>query len=606
MVAAPVVPEATLAAPSALRSRWQRPEWRAALSIGAAVLVGFVVRVAIAATDDAPSTDETAYLRSGLSLVSGEGFQRGGRPELHFPPLVPFLQGMASKVFDDPHHGAVVLTTLAGTAVILPLALIAGRLGGRRAAIVTAWVAALTPAISTTLINRGGGSEGIYALLVATAVWLTLSAAGSLGASRLLRVAGAGLSVGLAYLTRPEGLFFAVPLGLAVLWLGWRSARASGAGGLPPPPPPGKDGEDGDAAAAGGGPGLRARVAGLGPLARSVVPLAAAFGLPIVACVVPYAAFLHSHTGSWELSAKTQDASIPAWRAVARDDREARDVVLYDIDDDFRFTAESHSLPSLAREDPGGYAGIVGNNVRKFTRTIVSPDGGTWLRWQLLPLPVWALAVWGAWRYRSRRMALVVAVALLPVTTSLIFFVQPRYLVGTAALATIPVGVLLAGQPQPRARALGGVAMAFLALSTILAFQGGGGWWHPTDHTSQRAAGDWIAAHTRPEERIMARSQVVEYYSHRTTIALPYADYDRILAYGRYYGVQYLVLDDNTSTNLRPQLEFLRFRDTAPGLRLVHEAAGEGGNTRIFAFDPAPPTDVRPGPHLGFVGDGAA
>jgi Dolichyl-phosphate-mannose-protein mannosyltransferase len=574
VVVAPVAPEAAVAAPQGARGLaglWARPAWRAGILIAAAVLVGLAVRLAIAATDDAPSTDETAYLRSGLSLVQGDGFQRSGRPELHFPPLVPFLMGMASKVFTDPHDGAVALTTIAGTAAIIPLALTAGRLGGRRAAVATAWVAALTPAISTTLINRGGGSEGEYTLLVALAVWLAISAAGSAGRSRLLRVAGAGLSVGFAYLTRPEGLFLAVPLGVGVLWLAYREVR---------------------------GEGLR-------PQARAVVPMAAAFAAPIIACVIPYAAFLHSHTGSWELSAKTQDASIDAWYGVARGDREARDVVLYDIDEDFRFTAESHSLPSLAVDDPGGYAGIVAANVRMLARTIVNPDGGTWACWQLLPLPVWALAVWGACRRWSGPMAVVVAVGMLPVTTALIFFVQPRYLVVTAALATIPVGVLLSTLPRPRARVVGGTAFVFLLLSVVLAFQGGGGWWHPTDHTSQRGAGDWIAAHTEPDERIMARSQVVEYYSHRTTIALPYTDYDTMLAYGRYYGVQYLVLDENTSSRLRPQFGFLRFQDRAPGLRLVHEAAGEGGKTRIFAFDPAPPTDVRPGPHLGFVGDGA-
>jgi hypothetical protein len=104
----------------------------------------------------------------------------------------------------------------------------------------------------------------------------------------------------------------------------------------------------------------------------------------------------------------------------------------------------------------------------------------------------------------------------------------------------------------------------------------------------------------------MARSMVVEYYADRTTIALPYTDYDGIIRYGRHYGVRYLVLDENTATRLRPQLGFLRRVDEAPGLRLVHEAHGEAGTTRIFALDPPPPTDAPPGPRLGFVGDGPA
>jgi hypothetical protein len=591
VVVVPAVAEAAvLPAPAPAPVARDRAAVRFALMVGAALLVGLALRVAIGLTDDAPSTDETAYLRSGQSLVAGDGFARGqGRPELHFPPLVPFLFGMAGKVVDDPHVGAVVLTTVSGTAAILPLALTARRLGGRRAGVATAWVAALTPAISTTLTNRGGGSEGEYVLLLALAVWLVTTSADHRGAARAVRVAGGGLSVGLAYLTRPEGLFAAVPLGVAVLYLALRDNRP--------------DGEPGEAR-------LRVwRRGGVRPVARAAVPVAA-FGVPIVACVVPYAAFLHTHTGAWELSAKTNDASIEAWHAVARGDREGRDVVLYDIDDEFHFTAESHSLPSLARDDPGGYAAIVGTNAKVLWRTLFNPDGDMWMRWQLLPMPVWGLAIYGAVRHRSRAMAMVLAVAALPLVTALAFFVQPRYLVVTAALATIPVGVALAGFSHlsvGRARAATAVTVALCALSVGLAFHGGGGWWHPTDHTSQEGAGRWVAAHTEPGERIMARSQVVEYYSHRTTIALPYTDYAGILAYGRHYGVQYLVLDDNTVSRLRPQLGFLRFQNNAPGLELVHEAVGEGGTTRIFAFSPRTPADhAPPGPHLGFVGDGAA
>ena len=588
MVVAPVALDvAVVPVPVPAPVRRDRTALRFALLVGAALLVGLALRIAIGLTDDAPSTDETAYLRSGQSLAEGHGFARGvDRPELHFPPLVPFLFGMMGKVVDDPHTGAVIVTTVAGTLAILPLAFTARRLGGHRAGVITAWVAALTPAISTTLFIRGGGSEGLYTLLAATAVMLVVYAAGTRGTARALQVAGAGLAVGLAYLTRPEGLFFALPLGVAVLYLAWRDNQ--------PVHEPGEAWH------------RVWRRGGLRAAARAAAPIAA-FGVPILACVAPYAAFLHSHTGSWELSAKTQDASIEAWLAVARDDREARDIVLYDIDDEFRFTAESHSLPSLAFGDPGGYARIVAANVDKLWTTVVPPEGGAWFRWQLLPFPVWALAAWGAWRHRSRSMALIVGVAMLPVVTSLIFFVQPRYLIGSAALATIPLGLLLADLAAPRARVLGGVALALLATSSIFAFHGAGGWWHPNDHTSLEAAGQWVAENTELNDRIMARSQIVEYYSHRTTIALPYTDYPQMLAYGRHYGVQYLVLDANTAANLRPQFEFLRTIDNAPGLKLVHEARGEGGATRVFAFHPSTPVDdAPPGPHLGFVGDGVA
>jgi hypothetical protein len=144
-----------------------------------------------------------------------------------------------------------------------------------------------------------------------------------------------------------------------------------------------------------------------------------------------------------------------------------------------------------------------------------------------------------------------------------------------------------------------------LAVSSIQGFHGAaGGWWHPTDGSDQRAAGEWIAAHTQPDDRIMTRSMVVEYYSHRQSMAMPYADLPEMIAYARYYGAQYLVADWYTVDRLRPQLRVLRDPAARDGLRLVHQLRAEGRITRIFAVDPAPPHDRPAAPPLGFVGDG--
>src|SRR6266536_6620664 len=76
--------------------------WRFTNVVGGALLAGLAIRIAIGLTDGAPPTDETAFLRSGLSIVNRHGFVRNGHPELHFPPFVPFLIGLASKLFSDP------------------------------------------------------------------------------------------------------------------------------------------------------------------------------------------------------------------------------------------------------------------------------------------------------------------------------------------------------------------------------------------------------------------------------------------------------------------------------------------------------------------------
>jgi hypothetical protein len=542
----------------------------------AALLVGFALRVAIGLTDDAPATDETAYLRSGVSLVEGDGYRREDGPELHFPPFVPFLLGLGSQVTSDPHTATVVLTCLSSTALIIPLALLGRRIAGPVAGIASAWVAALGPGLSTTLVNRGAGSEAEYTLLVVGAVWLVVSAVDHRAGARTWRVFGAGVLVGLAYLTRPEGLFMAVPLGIAVLVLGAHSVgerlRRLDARGL-----------------------------------RAATPLVAIFVLPIVLCIVPYAMYLHDNTGKWQLSAKTQDASIEAWEAVARADREQRDSVLYALDETgLNFAAGRSSLATLARQDPGGYLGIVRTNVGELVGSITTPVTDQWLSWLLLPLPLWGLAVFGAWRHRrSGVVRLLLAVAALPVATALAFFVQPRYLIVAVALATPLVGAAIAALTGVRRRLVMLVVVGLLALSSVQAFHTeAAGWWHPSDHSDQREAGEWIAANTRPGDRVMTRSMVVDYYARRPTMAIPYASVDEILRYARHYGARYLVVDWYTAVRLRPQLAPLRTTDRIPGLRLAHEVRAEGRTTRIFALDPPPPSVAPIGSSVGFVGDG--
>jgi hypothetical protein len=450
---------------------------------------------------------------------------------------------------------------------------------------------------------------------VVTAVWLVAGAADRTGVRRALMAGAAGLLTGLAYLTRPEGLFVAVPLGaalvLAVVARDGRPAadtrlRLGDAGqvdvGTVRRSRPGGDGSGGGDGGGGIGGDTVPRTADATTVLRlrAAAGVALAFGLPLLVCVAPYARFLHEHTGTWELTAKTQDASIEAWHAVARDDRRARDAVLYELDDSgFRFAPRSSPLPALAREDPAGYLGIVATNVGSLARNV----GGWWL----LPLPVWIVAGLGAWRLRrSGTLRLALVVGALPVATALAFFVQPRYLVVTVALATVPAGAAVSTWTTRYRRPLVVTGAVLLAAASVLAFYGAGGWWHPNDHTDQRRAGEWISAHTDGGDRVMTRSLIVGYYADRPTLAIPYAELDRILAFGRHYGARYLVVDAYTVDELRPQLASLASDDRPAGLELVHEVTAEGRTTRIFALVPPPAGSAtgEPAPSLGFMGDG--
>jgi hypothetical protein len=176
-----------------------------------------------------------------------------------------------------------------------------------------------------------------------------------------------------------------------------------------------------------------------------------------------------------------------------------------------------------------------------------------------------------------------------------------------AGIATAWVAALAPGlATTPAARGAGSEAeYALLAAASTLAFYGAGGWWHPNDHTDQRRAGEWISAHTDGGDRVMTRSLIVDYSADRPTLAIPYAELDRILAFGRHYGARYLVVDAYTVDELRPQLASPASDDRPAGLELVHEVTAEGRTTRIFALVPPPagPATEEPAPSLGFMGD---
>ena len=275
--------------------------------------------------------------------------------------------------------------------------------------------------------------------------------------------------------------------------------------------------------------------------------------------------------------------------------------MLYELDPEtMEFVAGRSSLTALAREDPSGYLRILRTNARMLGETLVVPETDRFLEWLLLPAPLWLLVGYGAWRFRrSRTLWLIGATAALPVLTALAFFVQPRYLVLPAALAIVPLAAGLFALPRRVVPVAAAGVLALCLLSSVSAFKGPGGWGHPADNTDQREAGEWIAANIDPDDRVMARGMVTEFYADRDTVAIPYADLDTILEYADHYGTQYIAIDSYTVRRLRPQLRPLMSEEELPGLRLVYQARAGGapdprlGRRTGAAARPAPRSTAR-------------
>jgi hypothetical protein len=544
------------------------------------LLLGGLVRIVCGTTDDVPTTDATAYLRTGASVWNGDGYRRDGEPELHFPPMMPVLLGGAERLFGDPLTGSVVVTVLTGTLLLIPLAGVGRLIGGAGAGLAAAWVGAFVPALTTVPANQGGGSEGTYVLLVLTALWVTLAAARRTGWPRLLGALGGGALTGSAYLTRPEGISYVAVL-VPVLLLsglgGWELVRWR-------------------------------RVATRGW--RTAASLAVAFGVGLAVFVVPYVDYLHTHTDRWELTAKARDASLDAWRAVAEHDRRARDEIFYELDDDgVAFVADRFTLAELMKDDPSGYLGIVGVNVHTATSELTVARLVPVPVWELIPLPLLLLGAWAAWRSRRRPgVPAVLATGALALAVPLTFFVQPRYLTPAAAIACVFIGLGLVSLPR-RVRHPAWVVAGVLIASSLLG--GLGGPHHflaPREQVEHRRVGTWLHENTPPGTRVMTRNLVVDYYADRVMVPMPYTTMPRLLHFARVHGVDYIIADEYQLRSQRPQYHRLFERGPWPGLRLVHGLVQDGRLTRVFALDP--PAEVDPDDDLpsdvGFVGDEGA
>jgi hypothetical protein len=542
------------------------------------LVVGGGLRALAASTDDAITTDASAYLRSGASIWSGDGFERSGHAELHFPPLTPALLGGAADLLDDPLSGLVLVTLVTGILILVPVAGIARSIGGDRAGLAAAWIAALTPGLIAVPVNRGGGSENPFIFLVLAAVWAALGAAHRRDRWLYAGSALAGLCVGLAYLTRPEGIGYSV-IALPVLVAG----------------------------AVGGLDALRRRRPDPGWLRRSGL-VVLAFGVAVGVCVVPYVDYLHTHTHRWELTAKTRDASLEAWRAVAEGDRRLRDEIFYDLaGDSTDFSAGRYPLTQLIKDDPGGYAALFGVNVRTAAGTLLVPadDEDAWYpTWELLPLSVTLLAAWGVWRrWRSWRLRIVLILGALALVAPLTFFVQARYLMPAAAVLCILAGVGWS-EVGRRWRPWVAAALGITLLSSLYVALGGPDHFlENREQVEHRIVGEWLDEHAPEDARVMTRNLVIDFYADRQMIPMPYSSVPRMIEFARDTGTDYIVIDEYQLIRNRPQFISLFLPGPWPGLELEYEVEQDGRLTRVFSLDPPAPADGPLPEDIEFAGD---
>ena len=531
---------------------------RDAWLLAGVVLLAAAVRVGLLlGTERVVWGDEPSYLWLGRNWITGRGFTFTGRPDPHHSPLYPMVTGLLYLLTGDMERSSDICYVLFGALLAVPIFLLARRIYDRGTGLWAALVVSLYPALTGAVLFWGTMTEPLYLLLCYVGFYAALVAVEE---EWLWGYPVAGACIALAYLTRPEAIGYLA--GMVLFWLGVLVVERR----------------------------LLSR--------RSLGGLALYAGA-FLALVFPYAVFVHGQTGSWQITEKAGVTFITCL-GLATHDVAAFDRATWGLDSTghevFFFSDESYnvSMVDYVREHPGEFARLVVQNVRAFLNYLISP--------RMLPsllVPVVALGLWAVPWGRSRlRRELWLGLTVLPLAGFALFFIQERYIGAVLPTLTIWVAVGLRhlgrwcadtwANLSGRGRRLGGALRVAPLVAVLVWFvvalpaemRGTSVGSYRLGH---KTVGLWLGERVTPETVVMSRYPAIAFYAGTVWRPTPNASVDEMLEYARYKTVDYLVLDERETVQMRPQ-----FRPLLDGVELpaplerVHVDASEGERLVVF------------------------
>ncbi|NCF74921.1 MAG: hypothetical protein GWO87_00315, partial [Xanthomonadaceae bacterium] len=149
------------------------------------------------------TTDGVNYLLSGKNLVETGKYELFGSPQLIFPPGYSLAVGITDIFFNNLVFSARFVSFIAGFLSIYLFYLVGRELYSKKTGLLASFFATtLHPFI---LISQETWSESLYIFFVLTVIYLYLRLIKNYKISLAILL---GLSIGITYLIRPEGIIF--------------------------------------------------------------------------------------------------------------------------------------------------------------------------------------------------------------------------------------------------------------------------------------------------------------------------------------------------------------------------------------------------------------
>jgi hypothetical protein len=467
--------------------------------VAGALLFGLVLSLTYFAIDPIrTSPDSYDYMRGGISIWSGQGFQSmSGGAQLLFPPFYPFTIGALNCLLHDPLLSARLISLVSSLVAILLVYFIARTLVPGIPAVIAAWLFALLPL--RIWLSSMAWSESIFGLLVlaATLLWI--------GPSRgWVRASFCGLALGAAYLTRPEGF-----LVFAVLVVGgairvWHEQK-------------------------------RARIV----LFRAL-PLLIGFLL----LASPYLLYLKAHKGKWQLTGKA-DVNLAIASQLSAEVPFSRLRTLSDDNREVNETRQGMDLRSVLRRTARNTRmalGILTDTVSPFLLIMVGMGLAT---------------AW--WRGRVGETATILLALAIPSLIVPFFFIQERMLIMICLVAILLAGPAFALNapdiPERQGRLLG-ILAGLLAVCTAVWMAAGSpirqmaaAPTQPGERLLRRA----LEREQDTQGAILGNGQIsraLAFETGRNHLFLPWEPLDRVLQYAEYRKAVFLIVQSTDHPEL--------------------------------------------------------